>query len=215
MVRHSSHTPKMAPRRMSLPMRTSTGSAERCTPSGVSDSTPSSPTTSASKSTSSVTARCTAAGSGGSGSLAHTSAAVPGYLSALMRSTSCSSGTRCTSGGWLGSATTSWRCRVMRWKAAPSLQRPARPLRCFALARVTTTSSRLDMRRCGSYLSSFIRPQSITKPTSSIVMAVSAMLVDNTILRIPGGGLTNTRRWSSGGTVLCSGSTHCLACSLW
>jgi hypothetical protein len=50
MVRHSSHTPKMAPSRISLPMRTSTGSNERCTPSGVRLSEPSASTLSSVKS---------------------------------------------------------------------------------------------------------------------------------------------------------------------
>ena len=40
----------------------------------------------------------------------------------------------------------------------------------------------------GTYLFSFIRPASITNTMSSIVMDVSAMFVDRTILVTPSGG---------------------------
>jgi len=42
------------------------------------------------------------------------------------------------------------------------------------------------MRRCGSYRFSFMRPVSMTNATSSMVTAVSAMLVASTILVTPG-----------------------------
>ena len=89
-----------------------------------------------------------------------------------MRSTSCSSGTRCISGAWLASRRTSNVWRVNRWKQTPGCTRPARPRRCLALDTDTGTSSRDSRRRVGSYRVSFMRPQSTTKPQSSTVMDV-------------------------------------------
>ena len=78
---HVVDRPKMAPRRMSLPMWTSTGSRDRCRPSAVSSS-PSAPPSmlggvraSASRSMRSRMKRSTAAGRGCSSSAAHTAAA--------------------------------------------------------------------------------------------------------------------------------------------
>mmetsp|Transcript_40604 Transcript_40604/g.131456 ORF Transcript_40604/g.131456 Transcript_40604/m.131456 type:complete len:220 (+) Transcript_40604:765-1424(+) len=48
----------------------------------------------------------------------------------------------------------------------------------------------------------------MTAVTSSTVMDVSAMFVASTTLRTPAGGRSNTRRWSSGGSVEWSGSSH-------
>mmetsp|Transcript_36614 Transcript_36614/g.90381 ORF Transcript_36614/g.90381 Transcript_36614/m.90381 type:complete len:241 (+) Transcript_36614:910-1632(+) len=48
----------------------------------------------------------------------------------------------------------------------------------------------------------------MTHTTSSMVMEVSATLVDSTTLTRPGGGRWNTLRWSSGGSPPCRGSTQ-------
>mmetsp|Transcript_31138 Transcript_31138/g.101471 ORF Transcript_31138/g.101471 Transcript_31138/m.101471 type:complete len:271 (+) Transcript_31138:1053-1865(+) len=202
-------TPKMAPSRMSLPMRTSTGRVLRWRPSAVSVSVLASAlTVSASRLTSSLTARSTASGDGGSSSFSQTLAAVPGKPSALMRRTSCSRGTRCTSGAWCPFRMWSWRWRVKRCTATPSRTRPARPRRWRALARLTATSSSVAIRRAGSKAFSFMRPVSTTKPMSSIVTLVSQMLVAMITFVTPSGARRNTSRWSSGGTPLCNGKTH-------
>ena len=57
----------------------------------------------------------------------------------------------------------------------------------------------------GSYVFSFILPASSTNTTSSIVMLVSAMLVDSTILRTPATGGAKMRRCSLLGMEPCSG----------
>ena len=48
-------------------------------------------------------------------------------------------------------------------------------------------------------------PELMMTVTSSMVMAVSAMLVARTILCTPTGGRKKTRRWSAAGTMLCRG----------
>mmetsp|Transcript_24687 Transcript_24687/g.65242 ORF Transcript_24687/g.65242 Transcript_24687/m.65242 type:complete len:200 (-) Transcript_24687:170-769(-) len=197
----------MAPNRISLPMRTSTGSVDKCTPNAVSFSPPPS-MSSASSSTSCLTACLIATALGGSSKREQTSAAGSTYLSALMVSTRRSSGTREISGGWKLSMTSSCVKLVIRWKATPGRVRPARPRRCLALARETRTSSSDSMRFAGSKRFSFMRPQSMTKLTSSTVMAVSAMFVAMTIFRTPGGARSKTRRCSSGGSMPCRGSTQ-------
>mmetsp|Transcript_28681 Transcript_28681/g.61166 ORF Transcript_28681/g.61166 Transcript_28681/m.61166 type:complete len:218 (+) Transcript_28681:1372-2025(+) len=202
MVKASSVTPNMAPKRISFPILQSTGRVLRWTPKEVSSSLLLLLLiVMASKKTNSSTALSTAWGAGGSTKRAHTSAAVPGYCRALIRKTSCSSGTRCTSGACAANVIFSCRCLVNKWTATPSRTRPARPLRCRAFDRATKQSSRDDMRLSGSYRFSFMRPVSTTKATSSIVMAVSAIFVASTTLRTPLGGRVKTRRCSSGGMV--------------
>ena len=115
---------------------------------------------------------------------------------------------RLISGAWAASHTASWAWRVIKWKATPGWHRPARPRRCLALARLTVTSSSDSMRRCGSKRFSFMRPVSMTYPQSSTVTAVSAMFVESTTLRTPGGGRSKTLRCSSGGRSECRGRTQ-------
>mmetsp|Transcript_14939 Transcript_14939/g.48466 ORF Transcript_14939/g.48466 Transcript_14939/m.48466 type:complete len:386 (+) Transcript_14939:305-1462(+) len=211
MVSASSATPKIAPSRRNLPMRTSVGRVARCWPRGVSRSPAPSvlPSSSSASSSTSIRSACSTAGrDGGSSSCSQTAAAQRSYLSALIVRTSRSSGTRRISGCWCASATWSKEWLVLRWKATPGRTRPARPRRCLALARETSTSSSDSILRAGSYRFSFIRAQSTTKTTSSMVTDVSAMFVASTTLRTPAGGRSNTRRWSSGGSVEWSGSSH-------
>mmetsp|Transcript_15659 Transcript_15659/g.65974 ORF Transcript_15659/g.65974 Transcript_15659/m.65974 type:complete len:488 (+) Transcript_15659:1076-2539(+) len=194
--------PSAHPNTTSFPRRASVGSWLRSLPSGVRCS---SSCANAPMHRRSSTALCTAAGSGGSGRRAHTCSAEPGRLSALTRMTSCCKPTRRTSGSV-------YRLRGAslgkRWNAIPGRTRPARPRRCFAAAALTATSSSEDMSRSASYRSSLTRPVSMTHTTSSMVMEVSATFVDKTTFTFPGGGRWNTRRWSSGGSAPCSGSTH-------
>ena len=201
-VSASSVMPSAHPKTTNFPSRASVGSWLRSLPSGVKCS---SSCAKAPMHRRSSTALCTAAGSGGSGRRAHTCSAEPGRLSALTRMTSCCRPTRRTSGSV-------YRFRGAslgkRWNAIPGRTRPARPRRCFAAAALTATSSSEDMSRSASYRSSLTRPVSMTHTTSSMVMEVSATLVDSTTFTFPGGGRWNTLRWSSGGSAPCRGSTH-------
>ena len=70
---------------------------------------------------------------------------------------------------------------------------PALPFLCRALAFDTHTVSNDSMFLFGSNLFSFIRPTSITKTQSSIVIDVSAMFVEITIFLCPALGLKCTR----------------------
>ena len=60
--------------------------------------------------------------------------------------------------------------------------RPARPIRCSALARDTQPSMSLCAPLTGSHPSSLTRPESATKRMPSIVTADSAMFVAKTHL---------------------------------
>mmetsp|Transcript_2517 Transcript_2517/g.7466 ORF Transcript_2517/g.7466 Transcript_2517/m.7466 type:complete len:231 (-) Transcript_2517:869-1561(-) len=170
--------------------------------------------------TSCSTAFVTEDGFGGSNNRAHTEAARPPAplcnFVAWMRSTSCSSGTLRTSGGWWSSSRESWRCRVIpTCTANPGATRPARPRRCLAFVWETTVSSKDDIRRTASYLISFILPVSMTYPMSSMVTEVSATFVDRTTFLTPAGGLSKTFFWSSEGSDPCSGKTQARAGSCW
>ena len=114
----------------------------------------------------------------------------------LICSTISSSGTRSISGS-VYARSFSAVCDEKRWYAVPARTRPARPRRCFALAMDTNVSTSAAIRFPLSYRFSFTRPESTTHTASVIVMEVSAMLVEITILRTPGGGISNTRRCSS------------------
>ena len=180
---------------------------------------------------SSATAAATASREGGSGRRPIESAARPGSRRLLVLMTSCSSATRQTSGCVYGASSVS---EVKRCAQRPCWTRPARPRRCLAAAAEISTSWSDAMRRATSYRSSLTRPASMTNPTSSIVIDVSATLVASTTLttwpsaengapppppclssrasRPPalrrGGGRSKTRRCSSGGNPPWSGSTH-------
>mmetsp|Transcript_12665 Transcript_12665/g.47365 ORF Transcript_12665/g.47365 Transcript_12665/m.47365 type:complete len:384 (-) Transcript_12665:1501-2652(-) len=198
-VSASSVIPRAHPYTTSFPSRASVGSCDSNFPSGVKCS---SSCASAPMHRKSSTALRTERSSGGSGRRAHTCSADPGRDSALTRITSCCSPTLRTSGSvyLLRGASLG-----NRWNAIPGRTRPARPRRCFAAAALTGTSSKDDISRSASYRSSLTRPVSITQTTSSIVIEVSATLVDNTTLTLPGGGRWKTRRWSSGGNAPCRG----------
>ena len=60
---------------------------------------------------------------------------------------------------------------------------------------------------CQPYLISFTLPESITKPTSSIVMDVSATLVATTILRTPAACLSKTCTYSAACSKMTFGSS--------
>ena len=154
-----------------------------------------------------MTADVTASGEGGSGSCANTACAEPASRKLFVRITSCSSATRRTSGSVCASSDASEGKRCMQ---RPQPVRPARPRRCLAAAREINTSSSEAMRRSGSYLSSLTRPESMTKPTSSMVIDVSATLVARTTLITPpaAGGRSKTLRCSSGGRVPWRHRTH-------
>ena len=122
----------------------------------------------------------------------------------MTRITSCCRPTRRTSGSVYLFIRSS-ESEVKRWKAMPGRTRPARPRRCFAAAADTATSSRELISLSASYLSSLTRPVSMTQTTSSMVIEVSATLVDRTTFITPLGGRSNTFRWSSGGRDPCKG----------
>ena len=114
-----------------------------------------------------------------------------------------SRGTRLISGMVCSSKTSSCICLVYTRKHRPGRTLPARPLRCFALARDTHRSRRSCMRVFGSYPFSLHLPLSTTYTTSSTVMEVSAMFVAMTILRTPPGGCSKIVLCSAVLRVLC------------
>mmetsp|Transcript_29918 Transcript_29918/g.97480 ORF Transcript_29918/g.97480 Transcript_29918/m.97480 type:complete len:277 (+) Transcript_29918:832-1662(+) len=200
-VSTGSSTPNMAPYSSILPSRTSTGSSARCVPSTVSSSVSSS----ACRSLSDLIAEATETGGGGSIASASRGSTSP-TRRRLMDRHSCSRGTRNISGVPKSDMVASC-IELKRWKQYPSRTRPARPRRCRALARLTHVVTSEDNRPFGSYCVSRTRPVSMTNTTSSMVMEVSAMLVDKTTLRTPSGGVANARCCSSLESVECTGVT--------
>lgn len=73
--------------------------------------------------------------------------------------------------------------RVYSLKQVPGCVRPARPRRCLASARVTHVSTNRDKPVSPSYCVCLTLPASTTKITSSMVMDVSATLVDAMIFQ--------------------------------
>jgi hypothetical protein len=73
----------------------------------------------------------------------------------------------------------------------PGPNRPARPLRCSALAAASGGVTSRVMALPGSYSGARTKPASITTRTPSMVRLVSAMAVASTSLRTPAGGGRN------------------------
>mmetsp|Transcript_8289 Transcript_8289/g.19808 ORF Transcript_8289/g.19808 Transcript_8289/m.19808 type:complete len:432 (+) Transcript_8289:974-2269(+) len=198
-----------APKRMSLPVATSTGSAARWRPRGVSCSSASSAPVRCSEEMAAVTAA-----SGGS-SRASEKAERSGVSERSGERRSCKhsscNGPRSISGLRAASMYRTERKRVYSLKTCPARTRPARPARCRASACEihTSTSRRMFLR--SSNIDCLARPASITNTASSMVMEVSAMFVASTTLRTPGGIVSNTADCSAGDSDECSGSRRNLS----
>mmetsp|Transcript_12022 Transcript_12022/g.40673 ORF Transcript_12022/g.40673 Transcript_12022/m.40673 type:complete len:284 (+) Transcript_12022:860-1711(+) len=190
-----------------LPTWGSTGRKARRRPRGVSCSRASR----ASMSTRRFTAFSRASSSGGVSARRRKRATPPRPWAARSRTRtcrqSCSSEVRTISGSWYSSSSRSFE-RGKRCQHLPGLTRPARPRRCVALARETHAGSSAPILFSASYVFSLWRPLSITKTTSSMVMLLSAMFVEMTILRMPSGGGLNTSFWLAVGIWECSGKSR-------
>mmetsp|Transcript_2589 Transcript_2589/g.7891 ORF Transcript_2589/g.7891 Transcript_2589/m.7891 type:complete len:210 (-) Transcript_2589:664-1293(-) len=184
--------PRIVPSRSSLPMRQSTGSPARWSPSGVRVSS----AVMAPMFVSALTAASIAWECGGSTILPRNSLQSPSWSFLMCRQTS-SRGTRIISGTGCFFILPALSL-VKREKHTPGCTRPARPFLCFALAAEIQPSMSMPRPLEASYCLSLTCPESTTKTMSSIVMEVSAMFVARTNFLIPLGGFLKTPLCSSG-----------------
>lgn len=126
--------------------------------------------------------------SGGSSALCKTSSIEPVNLRILIRKARSCKESRSISGIGCSAMEVSKRAFVNMWKQIPSCTRPARPRRCKAFERAIQHSTSFDICLFSSKRISLCLPESITAVISGMVTPVSAIFVETTILRTPGGG---------------------------
>ena len=156
---------------------------------------------SAPRSSSNSTARCSARASGGSSQRNFAKSPTPAALSE--RTTSARS-RRLTSGN-SEAARCSWSLLIHNRTQRPGAVRPARPARWSAEARLIFSTSKVLIPRRASWHAMRARPLSTTRVTPSMVSDVSATLVETMILRPPLGETASS--CSRGGISPCRAKT--------
>mmetsp|Transcript_12085 Transcript_12085/g.50868 ORF Transcript_12085/g.50868 Transcript_12085/m.50868 type:complete len:250 (-) Transcript_12085:1736-2485(-) len=146
----------------------------------------------------------TARGSGGSSALLRKDFA-HGIPSDLICRMSPSSGVLSSSGGVCSMSLPSCSQRGYSRRHVPACTRPARPLRWCAAAFDTQSGCSTASLLSASYEVCFDFPPSTTYTMSSMVIEVSAMLVERMTLRCPSGGRAKTWRCCSVGMPPCNG----------